>query len=569
VSIQAPSARSGAPVGGEGTGAHQAARRWLVVAAWVAASLVLFGLFLRISLSSDVNSDGANNALQGWDLLHGHLLLHGWDIGDANFYFFELPLNALTAAVLGLGNLAAHAASALAYLFVAMLAVLLAVRDSSGPARVVRCAVAVMVLAGPVLTGPSLRLVLEEPDHIGTSVFVLGSLLLADLMARQRAGLLGGSEGSSPPEPAAAYRSSRRSAVIALLVCVILTAGQFSDMTVRYVAVPAVVLVCGYRALAARRLRSPDAALAAAAVASVPLAVALSSVFQLLGGFTSDAPRGHLAPVWQWRHGAWLTWINLRNMFGAVHEGASTRLGALAFVFGSVCLAAAILGLLWVVYRWPRASRADQMLCVAILCNVGVDMVSTLARVGAAHELAVVLPCGAVLAARLVPARITRAPVAFAAIALAGLAAVLPLAAAATASPVTPLTAPITAWLEAHGLSYGIGGYWVASSATVQSGGRVQVRTINLGVTRQGRPEINGSRYEINNSWYDPSLHDATFVIADPGEGFPVAAFERAFGKPSRIHHVQSWIILVYQKNLLALLGRPGARVPASVNSSE
>jgi hypothetical protein len=531
-------------------GARKPECRWRAVAVWVVGSLVLFGLFLRISLSSDVNSDGANNALQGWDLLHGHLLLHGWQIGDANFYFFELPLNAITAAVLGLGNLAAHAASALAYLFVAVLAVALAVRDSSGPARVVRCAVVVMVLAGPLLTGPSLRLVLEEPDHIGTSVFVLGSFLLADLMARQPA------------------RSRRRSAVIALLVCVILTAGQFSDMTVRYVAVPAVVLVCGYRALAARRLRSPDAALVAAAVAAVPLAVALSSVVQLLGGFTSDAPRAHLAPVGQWLHNARLTWTNLRDMFGAVHEGADTRLGALAFVLGSVCLAAAILGLLWVVYKWPRTSRADQMLCVAIVCNVAVDMVSTLATVGAAHELAVVLPCGAVLAARLVPARITAAPVAFAAIALAGLAAVMPLAAAATASPVTPLTAPITAWLEAHRLSYGIGGYWLASSATVQSGDRVEVRTINLGVTKQGREEVNGSRYEVNNSWYDPSLHDATFVIADPSGGFPVAAFERAFGKPSRIHRVQRWIILIYPKNLLALLGHPGAHVPVAANSS-
>ena len=99
----------------------------------------------------------------------------------------------------------------------------------------------------------------------------------------------------------------------------ILTAGQFSDMTVRYVAVPAVVLVCGYRALAARRLRSPDAALVAAAVASVPLAVALSSVVQLLGGFTSDAPRAHLAPVGRWPHGAWLTWTNLA---GHVRRGA-------------------------------------------------------------------------------------------------------------------------------------------------------------------------------------------------------------------------------------------------------
>ena len=72
--------------------------------------------FLRISLGSRVNSDGANNALQAWDMLHGHVLLHGWLIGDATFYFFELPLNAITGLLFGMGNFAAHVASALTYL---------------------------------------------------------------------------------------------------------------------------------------------------------------------------------------------------------------------------------------------------------------------------------------------------------------------------------------------------------------------------------------------------------------------------------------------------------------------
>ena len=39
-----------------------------------------------------------------------NVLLHGWLIGDATFYFFELPLNAITELLSGLGNLAAHAA---------------------------------------------------------------------------------------------------------------------------------------------------------------------------------------------------------------------------------------------------------------------------------------------------------------------------------------------------------------------------------------------------------------------------------------------------------------------------
>src|ERR1700761_7897613 len=68
------------------------ARRWWAAAAWAAGGLALFAFFLRISLGSRIDSDGANNALQAWDLLHGHVLLHGWVIGDATFYFLELPL---------------------------------------------------------------------------------------------------------------------------------------------------------------------------------------------------------------------------------------------------------------------------------------------------------------------------------------------------------------------------------------------------------------------------------------------------------------------------------------------
>src|SRR5215471_16683521 len=135
----------------EGAGTRPAAR-WLAAAAWVVGAFALFALFLRISLSSQVISDGAVNGLQAWDLLHGNVLLRGWWIADVNFYFFELPLNAITAAVFGLGNFAAHVASALTYLFVAVLAVALAVTGSRGTARAVRCAVVIMVLAETLMT---------------------------------------------------------------------------------------------------------------------------------------------------------------------------------------------------------------------------------------------------------------------------------------------------------------------------------------------------------------------------------------------------------------------------------
>src|SRR5690349_16911482 len=113
--------------GPEDRGTRPKVGRWWAAAAWAGGGLALFAFFVRISVGGRVTSDGANNALQAWDMLHGNVLLHGWLIGDATFYFFELPLNAVSEVVFGLGTLAAHVASALTYLIVAVCTVALAV----------------------------------------------------------------------------------------------------------------------------------------------------------------------------------------------------------------------------------------------------------------------------------------------------------------------------------------------------------------------------------------------------------------------------------------------------------
>ena len=510
-----------------------AARRWWAAAAWVGAGLALFAFFLRISLGSRVNSDGANNALQAWDMLHGHVLLHGWLIGDATFYAFELPLNAITELLFGVGNLAAHLASALAYLIVAVCAVALAVTDSRGPARAARGAVVVTVLAAPLLTTLSVALLLEEPDHIGTSAFLLASFLLIDRAPGRR--------------------------FTAPLLCVILCAGQLSDLTVRYVAVPAVLLVCGYRVLAARRLRSGDAALVVAAAASVPLESLIRAAMRHLGAYSMAAPGARLSPIRLWPHNAAATWLDIRLLFGSV-VAPDTKLGSVGGVFGLICLLAAVFGLGRVAWTWRAASRAEQLLCVAIVINIGVFLVSVFPSAIASHEIAAVLPCGAVLAARAcVPARITGTPRAFLVVTATALAALVPLAAAATQPPLRPATAPLAAWLEAHGLRYGVAGYWDASVVTVQSGERVQIRAVDI-----RNKEIFVPIWETNALWYNASRYDARFVVADHLGKYPAAAFEQHFGRPAATYRVASWFVLIYRTNLLRQLGHyPNQLVPA------
>lgn len=523
-------------------GAPRAARRRLAAAAWGLAGIVVYGFFLRISDGARIVSDGANSALQGWDLIHGHVLLHGWLFGDATYYSFELPVNGVAELIFGLGPKAVHVASALVYFIVAALAVALAVAGAAGLARVARGAVAVTVLAVPLLTLMMAWVLVEEPDHPGTAAFLLLSALLMDQF-RDR--------WFAPP-----------------LVGVLLCAGQLSDATVLYVGVPAVTLTSLYRALAARKLRSADAAIMVAAIASVPLAVAIRALEVHFGGYLMVAPRTQIAPLGQWPQHVPAVWLAVRQLFGAVLQ-PDTKLGAAGAGLGLLCLIAAIAGLARVAWTWRRASAAEQVLALVILLNLGAYLAGHVGADGA-HEIPVVLPSGAVLAARLVPREIAGRARGFAGAVLAALLALVPLSAAATRPPVGPAlgpapgnglsapTAPLTRWLESHSYTYGLSSYWDSSVVSLESGGKVDIRAITVAKASPapGTPMLVRAPYwEANALWYDPALHDATFVVAYRTGRYTVATFEKAFGKPTAIHLVGNrWLVMDYKTNLLGTL---------------
>ena len=511
------------PDGQEDLNERLAVRRWWRAAAWIGCGIALFAFLLRISLSRAMNSDGANNALQGWEILHGNVLLHGWLIGDATYYTLELPLYAITEALFGLHLLTCHVVSALTYLIVVACAAALAVTGSQGLSRAARCLAVIAVLGSPLLTRSGVVFLLEVPDHIGTSAIMLASFLLIDRAPGRR---------FTPP-----------------LLCAILAVGQIGDATVRYVAVPAVLLVCAYRVLAARKIRIADTAIMLAAAASVPLASLIRAAMTHFGAFAMITPNTRISPAAQWPHHAALTLTNIRILFGAV-TGPMAVLGPAGAALGLIGLLAALFGFGRVIWTWRTASRSEQLLCVAIVANAGAFVVSTLPKPMNPYEIAAVLPFGAVLAARAcVPARITDVWRARAVLAAAALAALLPWSAAATVPPVVPTAVPVAAWLEAHGLTYGIAGYWDASAVTVQSGNRVQVRAVVLPHDR-----IVPYGWETKPSWYDSSQHDATFVIgysSSAGGNITPAIAERNFGRPAAVYQVAGRVILVYQKNLL------------------
>ncbi len=511
----APRPRHPARVSGD------AGRHWLAAASWVVGSAVLLAFFVRISLNFRQNSDGSNNALQAWDMLHGNLLLHGWILGDVTFYTLELPILMLTELFFGLSVLSSYLASSVVYLIVVACAAALAVRGSGGAARLARCGAAVAVLAIPLAIPYGLWVELGPPDHMGTSVFLLVSFLLIDRDRIPR--------GTAP------------------LVGVILCAGQLSDVTVQYVAVPAIILVSAYRMAVARRVRTADGAIALAAALSVPAELAARAALRHFGAYLMVAPDSALAPPSRWAHNAALAWDVLRYLFGAIHAPGVPLHGALN-ILGLIALFAAAAGLVSVAVRWRTASRAEQALCLAILLNLAAYVFSPIPTATNSHEIAVVLPAGAVLAARfLVPARITAPVLAAAAAIVAAAAALVPLVGASTFPPATQPSDNVIAWLEAHHLSYGLAGYWSASATTQNAGGKVEIRTI--AITGETAWTYN---WEMDTGWYDAARNYANFVaVEDQYSSLTTKMAEQAFGTPASIGSVPGWEILVYHKNLL------------------
>jgi hypothetical protein len=178
-----------------------------------------------------------------------------------------------------------------------------------------------------------------------------------------------------------------------------------------------------------------------------------------------------------------------------------------------------------------------------------------------AHEIAVVLPFGAVLAGRTVGSwlarrrdrlpRLALAPVLT--VLLAGYLAALGWAAAQPKQQAE--TQQLADWLVAHHLTDGLAKYCGASSTTLASGGQVLVvPTADLGKLPY--------TWVAKGSWYDPAASRATFVIAVPGSGnayaFPEAGVRQVFGTPAREYRVDQYIIMVWDKNLLLQVHKPG-----------
>jgi hypothetical protein len=522
-----------------------------LVAAYALPFVVFFTLCVALSRTVVMDSDAADNALQGLALLHGHLLLHGWIIGDATYYTFELPLYALLEAVLGFHPLTTHIEAAAAFTIVAILAAAIAKHRARGVEGAVRIGIVLALLVAAMdsgadyvvgqnsgLSGPVL--LLAEPNHTGTCVFLLASILLLQRKPSWRA---------TP-----------------WLLLVILALGQLDDATVRYLFVGSVLVVFGWRAIAAREWRGRDAVIAFAALCSVPGSLLLRKALLALGAYTMVPAPTAIAGPGQWFGHLKTTVEQIPQLFGADTIHGLTTLELLCFAISVLAIAAVAYGFLRGLFTWFRADPTDQLLVLGILAYLGGYIASTEVGPTNLHEFSGVLPVLAALAARQLPARLAGYRAALPVVALAAL---IPMVAGVATRPVTTSpSAALASWLEAHNLHYGIAGYWEASSVTLASGNAVQVRAVlnngsslaeknwETAADLANRSALAAYNWETQTSWYDPKINDATFLISnyqDPGDwyGLDPASVESILGKPTTVAQVGSYEVMIYSYNLL------------------
>ena len=253
------------------------------------------------------------------------------------------------------------------------------------------------------------------------------------------------------------------------------------------------------------------------------------------------------------------TWRGLLVLFGASYTGLTghDRDVALLHLVG---LALAAAGLILVSWRFfTTATLVDQVLAAAIAVNLVLYVVSNMPSLNA-HEMAVVLPCAAALAGRMLvrpeaPARaagrtstVTRVVAATAgAVVLAGYLGGLAREARHPAAPAQNL--PLATWLAAHHLRYGLGGYWLSSIITVETGGQVKVRAL-MQFTMQR------DLWESTYAWYTPRGQYANFIVFENLPGFydhwePRALVHRYFGDPARTYNIGPWTVMKWNRNLL------------------
>lgn len=484
----------------------------------------LFTCCFLLAGSVPTDSDGAANILQAWAMLHGNVLLRGWQLSDVSFYLTELPEYMLVVAVRGPRPDVVQICAALTYTLCVVLVVLVAKTGASGREAVVRAVLSAGIALAPLAADQ--RTLLSNPDHTGTAVPILLLLLLVS-------------------------GSSLRYRKLAVVV-IVLSAALISDQLTLVIGIAPLLAVCLLRSrfqIMNHEYRH-ERLLVAAACASAVIGLTIPRIIKATGGWaTSGIPATFV--------GFGSLWGNFR----AAVQGLITLFGVqfpsqpgLQTAFALIRLT----GLVVVVAAVPLAIRGVRrsgdlvqgLLAAAIIIDFAAYVIFIPDPAANFREIDTIVLLGAALAGRTLAGPLTRMRLQWAvAVVVAGYAMTLGWELAQPARPAVNLS--VGSWLSEHGLTDGIAGYWAANPITVDTGGAVQLAAVQL----DGR-QVSPYLWETNVNAFNPGTHYSNFFLVNPPSGtdpHPITEREavNAFGSPAQVYRYQGYVIIVWHKNLL------------------
>jgi hypothetical protein len=509
-----------------------------------AGVLLLFYCALREARQLAPQSDGAAMVLESWAMLHGDLLLRGWQLSDVSFYTTELPEYVLVDLLRGFHPDVVRICSALTFTLLVVLAAAVAYgsRPADSRTAVVRAGITVAVMIGPTVLAATV--LLNDPDHTGTAVPILLALLILD--------------------------RGRRRWWIPVAVAAVLGWALVGDSLVLLIGVAPLVVVCGARSFVLLWVRREslsaawyDLSLTAAGVAAAVGGTALSELIKLSGGFVLSAsePKSTV-PSTALPANLAATLNDFLGLFSADFF-ASKLDDWLAVTAVHLVCAGLVAGALFLALRsFGRdilgGDLIAQLLAVAIVINLFAYVVLYPGSGSTVREVAPVFGLGGALAGRVLaePLLRRRLEPLLALGAVAVLVAAVPPLVVATAPP--PASSALAVFLEDHNLTRGVAGYWNADSTTLDTQGRVVIVPVKYYRGHGLEPLL----WEIQPGLFDSSDHDANFLVATaPGGPSSVTPAEAvaAFGPPYRQYSYQGDTIMVWHKNLLRQLPIPSA----------
>ena len=511
----------------------------------LASSSVAFFLGLSLLLydtsfhSAAGASDKATTLLVGQSMESGRLLLQGWILPPGNYWTTDVTIYAVAIRIFGFHPGLLYSEPAVIAAATIVIGILFAREGRRGAAAVAGATAVVSLLA---FCTPAMALwFVGNGFHIATALYVLIAFWL----------LRRGSFG---------WRW--------VLATMILAFGMLGDLEILAFGIIPLFLGGCVEMVRRRRWRA-GIALVTAGLSSALLGDIASRGARAAGGFKPSAalPVAHFHQM--------LT--NVKNMF--VYSGDllgitnGHRFGTAGIpsallevhAFGALCVIASLLAgivslIKGMINGTPRDGatasglglwRIDDLLVLATLGSAALFVLLAGANGVGIHFLSIPMVFASVLSGRMVsriwpklaPGWQLRGA------ATAGIVVSLAFAAGlgdelARPAPTQPVSY-LTAFLEAHTLSSGIGGYWASAITSVVSDESVNVRPV--GIAANGRVDRMGT--QTTGSWYagqtfqffvSDTRHSGNVANAD------VAAAERTWGRPAHLYKVGAYRVLTW-----------------------